>query len=227
MLHQMPSRVVCDDGVWHSMLPQLPGCQGSALVTRSRLVDPDVQPHTTVKRSIHRRQCRAPVCECQPASVAVREYIDFARTSLGTVGFFLRVADLFQDVRTSLSDSLAELCILIGELACLCASGGYSCFQIFSFTRKCSLDCRFNPLRTHMQIHCCRPCCPQLLASFAKELLETLNILDSCSDSLPGRQIHAIGSGAANQPSTAKMHVLDGYGHGLNSSDVLDDKFMR
>ena len=78
VLHEMPARVVDDDGMRHAMLVQFPRGERRALVARPRFIDPDVDPASRIMRHENRRERRAPIDAREPARIAMSENVELA-----------------------------------------------------------------------------------------------------------------------------------------------------
>jgi hypothetical protein len=76
MLHQVTAGVVDDDRVVDPLLSEFERGQGGALVSRTRLVHPDMHGDAALLGNVDRGQGRSPVHRRQPAGIAVREDID-------------------------------------------------------------------------------------------------------------------------------------------------------
>src|ERR1700730_3963040 len=72
----MAAGIVRNHGLPHAAMRRLPGRERSALVTRTGLVDPDMDLQAAVVRQINRRGGRSPVDRGEPAGIAVREDVD-------------------------------------------------------------------------------------------------------------------------------------------------------
>ncbi len=75
VLHQMPARIVDDNGMRYPMLTELPRGQ-SALVARPRFVYPNMDGDSRVVRHVDGRQGGSPVDGCDPTGIAMGEHVE-------------------------------------------------------------------------------------------------------------------------------------------------------
>jgi len=107
MLHEMAAGVIDDNRVWDSLLSEFPGSQAGTLVSRSGLVDPDVNINSLLESRIDRRGCGTIVDKGEPTGIAMGENVDCCSS--------LPFADLSNDFSPMVTDAAAEIGILIGD----------------------------------------------------------------------------------------------------------------
>ena len=76
VLHQMAAGIIGDHGVRHAVMTELPCRERGSLIARAGLVDPHMDGVAAVMCQIDRRGGRAPIDGCQPAGVAMGQYVD-------------------------------------------------------------------------------------------------------------------------------------------------------
>ena len=72
----MPSSIVYNQCMRHSFLRQFPSGQARPLVSRPRLIHPDVHWDSSSMRRVNRRGRGAMIDKRQPAGIAVRQNVD-------------------------------------------------------------------------------------------------------------------------------------------------------
>ena len=212
MLHQVPAGIVCNYGVRHAMLAQLPGCQARTLVARARLVHPHMHSHTGIVRCIHRRRCRPVIHKRQPAGIAMRQHIH-RRTALAC-------ADFCQQRLPVHTDAPAIVGVLVCDGLRSCARQldahinlRWRCAQSLQLARQ-------RPLKVYSRG-------TRYLQGLRGALKRSHKVCRAALRSLKRSQINAIAGSSPNQAGTAHMHVANGRGHIRHACDVFHHKPMR
>ena len=150
-LHQMAAGVIDDDRMGDAVLAEFPRRQGSALVARPRLVDPDMHGNAGVMRLVDGRGGGAPVDGREPAGIAMGENID------GLAGGLARRRGP-DEGEAMIADRRAERDILLGD-----ASGaGKGCRRAFAGRQR--HDEPTHPFERPGEIDGGRPCRGQTFA---------------------------------------------------------------
>src|SRR3954447_10030215 len=104
----MPAGAIGDDGMWDTVLTELPSREFGALTSRPSLIDPDMNRQTAIMRRIDRRQGRSVIHKRKPARVTMGE--DIARLPI------FRARNLLDQIQAVLADHPAVLFVFCGNL---------------------------------------------------------------------------------------------------------------